>query len=131
MESATLTVLATFLAPYLHKAGEKVAEKTVETLFDSRKDIAEKFRGLFQSEIISLNLKDSISIEEINQQLIKNPQIKEEINRKLLDNQELIEELIKVFNMSQSEFSGVAINAEKIAQINVSPEVVSQTIENF
>jgi hypothetical protein len=132
LESITFGAIAVFLSPYLQKAGEKVAEMTVEKLFNSRKDIAAKFKGLFSNEIISLGLNDSASTVEISQQLEANPKIKEEVDKKVANNQHLLAELIEAFKqMPQSEFDGININAEKIAQINIKPKKVIQNITNF
>ncbi len=132
MEPITLTAIAFFLAPFLKKAGEKVTEKTVEALFNSRQDLAEKFKGLFRNEIISLGLNDSATPAEISKQLEAKSEVKEQVNKKITDNQDLLVELIEAFRQtSQTEFEGITINAEKIAQVNINPHNVSQTIENF
>lgn len=132
MEPTTLTAIAVFLSPYLKKAGEKVAEKTVETLFNSHEELAHKFKGLFSNEIITLGLDNSPSIAEINKQLEENPQVKDEINKKIADNQGLLSELVETLKKtSHKDYGGVSINAEKIAQINVNPQDVSLRIENF
>lgn len=115
------------------KAGEKVTEKTVEALFDSRKELAEKFQGLFKTEIISLGLsgRDATAIE-VNKQLKAKPEVKESVNNKIADNQDLLNELVEAFKqMPEAGYEGVTINAEKIAQVNIRPNSVSQTIENF
>lgn len=122
MEPITLATIALFLAPFLQKAGEKVTEKTVETLFDSRKDLAEKFKGLFQSEIISLGLVDVSSSTEIVKQLEAKPDIKEKIRRKVVDNPALLTEVIQAFRqMPQSELNEITINAKNIGQVINNP----------
>jgi hypothetical protein len=132
MDSVTLSAIAVFLAPYFKKAGEKIAEKSVEKLFDSNREIAEKFAGLFKDDIISLGLNEPVSTSEITKQLEEKPVIKEEIRKKVADNQDLLMEAILTFSrMSRKEFDGVTINADKIAQVNVNPQSVSQTIEEF
>ena len=131
MEPITLTAIGIFLAPYLIKAGDKVTEKTVEALFDSRKDLAEKFKGLFNTEIISLGLSDTSSSIEISKQLEAKPEIKEEISKKVANNQDLLNELIIHSNLSANPaLKGIAINAEKIAQVNIN-STVTQNISNF
>lgn len=121
MDPITLTAIAAFLAPYLKKAGEKVAEKTVEKLFESRGDLAKKFYGLFNRDIITLGLNDSATTEEVAKQLEAKPEVKTEINTKVAANQDLLNELVEAFKqMPQAEFSGITINAEKISAINVS-----------
>jgi transcription elongation factor GreA-like protein len=122
MEPITLTAIAVFLAPYFKKAGEKIADKTVETLFNSHEELAQKFKGLFKDEITTLNLSDSASVAEINKQLEETPQIKEEISKKVADNQPLLNELVTAFQkMPQPEFSGISINAKNIGQIINNP----------
>ncbi len=122
MEPFTLTAIAVFLAPYLQKAGEKIAEKTIETLFDSRKDLAEKFTGLFDQEIITLGLNDSATTEEVVKQLEAKPEVKAEIDNKVVANQNLLNEMVEAFKqMPQSEFSGITINAKNIGAIINNP----------
>jgi len=116
MEPFTLTALGVFLAPYLQKAGEKVVEKTVELLFDSRKDLAEKFSGLFHQEIITLGLNDTATTEEVVQKLEAKPEIKAEIDKKLVDNKDLINELEEAFKPM-----GITINAKNIGAVINNP----------
>jgi len=128
-----LTALAAFVAPFLMKAGEKVTEKTVETLFDSRKELVERFHGLFKTEIISLGLNDSeTTASEVTKRLEAKPEVKESVNKKIADNPDILNELIEAFRqMPDAEYEGITINAQKIAQINIRPQSVSQNIENF
>ena len=129
MEAITLTALAVFLSPYLQKAGEKVAEKSVEVLFDARKDLAERFRNLFSDEIISLNLNQTSSPNEIAQQVAATPQIKEEVANKIVNNQHLLLELVEAFKqLPQAEFGGISINAKNIGQVINNPTgTITQT----
>lgn len=131
MEPITLSVIATFLAPFLlKKAGEKITEKTVEELFDSRKDIAEKFKGLFQSEVVSLGLNNS-SVEIIKQIEIP-PEIEEEVRKKLASNGDLLREVIEAFaQMPQPEFEGITINAKSIGQVINNPTAPITQTNNF
>jgi hypothetical protein len=118
MEPITLTAIAVFLAPYLKKAGEKVAEKTIETLFDSRQDLAEKFTGLFKTETISLGLSDSASTNDIREQLEARSELKSEVAKKIVNNQDLLSELVEAFrHMPQADFRGISINAKNIGQV--------------
>lgn len=122
MDPVTITAIAVFLAPYLQKAGQKVAEKTIETLFDNRKDLAEKFTGLFQTDIISLGLNNAASAEEIAKQLSATPQVKQEVGNKIENNQDLLTELVKAFKQSpQPEFQGIEINAKNIGAVINNP----------
>ena len=127
MEPITLTTIAAFLSPFLIKAGEKVSEKTVEALFDSREDIAEKYTGLFKDEILTLGLNESSTAEEITKQLQANPEVKEEIRKKIETNQDLLNELVTALQLKDR---GISINAEKIAQVNIN-STVTLNIENF
>ncbi len=118
MEPLTLTALAVFLSPFLKKAGEKVAEKTIETLFDSRKDLAEKFTGLFKTDIISLGLSDSASTTEVRARLEASSEAKASVENKVVNNQALLAELVEAFRqMPQAEFAGITINAKNIGQV--------------
>lgn len=133
MAALALTALAAFVAPFLMKAGEKITEKTVEALFDSRKELAEKFQGLFKTEIISLGLNNAEpTAVEVTKRLEEKPEVKESVNKKIADNQDLLDELVEAFRqMPDAEYEGITINAQKIAQVNIRPQSVSQTIENF
>lgn len=97
----TIAAIAAFLSPYLVKAGEKVAEKTVETLFDSRKDLAEKFSGLFKYEFQTLGLSETATTEEVTKQLEAKPEVKEEIRQKIEDNQNLITQLTEALSKQE------------------------------
>jgi hypothetical protein len=122
MEPITLTAIAVFLAPYLQKAGEKVAEKTIETLFDARKDIADKFTNLFRPEIISLGLTDDASTDEVTKLLDEKPIIKGEIGRKVENNLSLLGEMLEACKqMPQDEFRGISINAKNIGAVINNP----------
>ena len=92
MDPTTLAAISVFIAPYLQKAGERVAEKTIEILFKSRKDIAKKFTELFRNELISLDLKEP-SFERANQLVAENPQIRKDVDKILKSNQNLLEEM--------------------------------------
>lgn len=101
MEPITLTALAIFLAPYLQKAGEKVAEKTVETLFESHEKLADTFSRLFHQEIITLGLNDSATTEEVVKQLEAKPEVKAEIEKKIADNQDLLDKLAEALSKQE------------------------------
>lgn len=118
MEPISLTAIAIFLAPFFKKAGDTVAEKTIETLFEARKDLAEKFTGLFKPEIISLGLSDTASTPEITARLETKPELKEAVTNKIASNQQLLEELVEAFRqIPRSDFEGITINAKNIGQI--------------
>ncbi|GAC1401182.1 MAG: hypothetical protein NVSMB56_16340 [Pyrinomonadaceae bacterium] len=129
MEPITLTAIAVFLAPYLKKGGEKIAEKTVEKLFDSHLDLAERFKSLFNHDIISLGLSDAASTDEITKQLEAKPEVKEEVGKKVAANQDLLNEMVEAFKqMPQAEFGGISINAKNIGQVINNPTApITQT----
>ena len=121
----TITAIALFLSPYLVKAGEKVAEKTVETLFDSRKDIANKFLDMFKPEFQTLGLSEGSTTEEIAKQLEAKPEVKEAIRQKVVANKDLLDELVTAL---QQKDSGININAKNIGQVINNPTApVTQT----
>jgi len=117
-----IPAIAVFLSPYLHKAGEKVAEKTVETLFDLRADLADKFTGFFKPEIISLGLSDHTSSEEVTKRLNAQPEVKGAVDKKIADNQDMLNELVNAFQqLPQQEFRGISINAKNIGSVINNP----------
>lgn len=122
MEPITLTALAVFLAPYLKKVGEKVGEKTVEALFDSRKDLTEKFVGLFRDEITSLDLGYSASTAEVTTRLEAKPEVRAEVGKKVAEHQDLLNEVVEAFKqMPQAEFNGITVNAKNIGAVINNP----------
>jgi hypothetical protein len=96
VESITLAALSAFISACLTKAGEKFSEKTVETAFESRQEIAEKFTGLFKSDIIQLGLSDSSTPEEITKQFAAKPEIIERASAKLQSDADSFKELLAV-----------------------------------
>lgn len=113
----TITAIAVFLSPFLVKAGEKVAEKTVEILFDSRKDLAEKFSGLFKTEFQTLGLSEIATTEEIVKQLEAKPQVKEEIRQKVENNQDLINQLTEALSKQERRTVACKTYIENIENI--------------
>lgn len=76
-------------------------------------------------------MNDTSSSVEISKQLEAKPEINEEISKKVANNQDLLNELITHSNLSaNSALKGIAINAEKIAQVNIN-STVTQNITNF
>jgi hypothetical protein len=96
MELITLTALSAFIAACLKKAGEKFSEKAVETAFASRKELAEKFAGLFKSDIIQLGLADPATSGEIAKQLTAKPEVIERAESKLQSEVDLYKELLTI-----------------------------------
>jgi transposase-like protein len=94
MELITLTTLSAFVAACLRKAGEKFSEKAVETTFESRKELAEKFTGLFKSDIIQLGLSDAATSDEIARQLAAKPTIIDQGASKLQSDADSLKELL-------------------------------------
>ena|SRR2546423_12107377 len=108
MELITLTVLSAFIASCLTKAGEKFSEKAVETAFESRKELAEKFTGLFKSDIIQLGLSDSATPDEITRQLAAKPKIIEQAASKLQSDVDSFKELLTV--LRETAEGGITVN---------------------
>ena len=96
MEPVTWVVLSTFVSACLTKVGEKFSEKVVETAFESRKELAEKFAGLFKSEINQLGLSDPAKSEEIIKQLDAKPEIIERAAAKLQSDLNSFKELMAI-----------------------------------
>jgi hypothetical protein len=67
----------------LTKAGEKFSEKAVETAFESRQGLTEKFIEFFKPEITQLNLNEAATPEEVTKQLEAKPEIVEQATAKL------------------------------------------------
>lgn len=101
METNTLTTIIAFLSPYLISAGKKVTDKTIEALFDSRTDLAEKFLGLFKPEFQTLGLSESATTEEITKQLEAKPEVREEIHKKVEGNQDLMNQLTEALSKQE------------------------------
>ncbi len=113
----TFAAIAAFVSPYLHKAGEKVAEKIIEALFDSRKDIAGKFENIFKEEIITLGLSETATSAEIAEQLETKPEIKEAIDMKVKANQNLLNELSEALSKQEGRNITCKTYIEKIEHI--------------
>ena len=96
MELITLTALSAFIAACLKKAGEKFSEQAVQTAFESRKGLAEKFTGLFKSDIIQLGLSDAATPDEINRQLAARPQVVGQAVSKLQSEADAFKELLAI-----------------------------------
>lgn len=122
-------VVAAFLGACLYKAGEKVSEKTIETIFENKKELADAFTGLFRTEIIALGLNDSTTTAgEIQQQLNANPEVLKQALLKLKNTPELLKELDAQL---RKETGKMIINAEKIGQlINDNHGTINQIV-NF
>jgi hypothetical protein len=120
-----LSVVFAFLSPYLVKAGEKVSEETVKTLFESRQDLAKKFKGLFQNEIITLGLNETFTAEKTTKLIEAKPEVKEDIRKKIEANRGLFDELV---NALKQKDGGININAKNIGQVINNPSApITQT----
>jgi len=108
----TLISLSAFLAGCLLKAGEKFSEKTIETVFEHKKEFLEGFSGLFKQEIITLGLSDSATLEEVQKQLEAKPEIAVRALEKLNNNPQLLADLNEHL---KRETGGITINAKNIA----------------
>ena len=114
----TLAAIAVFLSPFLSKAGEKVAEKTVETLFDARQDLADKFGNLFHAEFQTLGLSETATAAEISQQLAARPEVKEAIREKVAANQELMGKLTEALSKQEGRTITCKTYIENIERID-------------
>lgn len=114
MEPITTTAVATFLGACLYKAGETLSEKTIETVFENKQELADNFKGLFRQEIITLGLNEAATPAEITQQLEAKPEITAQALQKLTDNPKLLEDLNEQLKKKPG---GMTINAEKIGQV--------------
>jgi hypothetical protein len=112
------TAIALFLSPFLYKAGEKVLDKTIETLFDSRKDLADKFLDVFKPEFQTLGLSESSTTEEIAKQLEAKPEVKEAIRAKVEANQDLVTQLTEALSKQEGRTITCKTYIEKIEHID-------------
>lgn len=94
MEIITVAVLSAFISACLTKAGEVFSEKAVETAFESRAELAEKFARLFKPDIIRLGLSDSATPEEVTRRLAAKPEIIEQSSAKLQSDVDSFRELL-------------------------------------
>lgn len=108
MEFITLTALSAFVAACLRKAGEKFSEKAVETAFESRKELAEKFTELFKSDIIQLGLNDVATSDDITNQLAAKPIVVEQGASKLQSDADSLKALLTA--LRETDESRIAIN---------------------
>ena len=111
MPIITTTILSTFLTACLLKVGEKVSEKTIENVFEHKKEILERFTGLFKQEISTLGLSDTATLEEVQKQLEAKPEVARQALEKLNNNPKLLADL----NEELEQMSGMTINAKNIA----------------
>lgn len=114
----TIAAIAVFLSPFLTKAGEKVAEKTVETLFDSRKDLADKFLDVFKPEFQTLGLNENSTTDEVAKQLEAKPEIKEAIRQKIETNQDLVNQLTEALSKQEGRTITCKTYIERIEHID-------------
>lgn len=114
MELITLATLSAFLGACLQKASEKFGEKSIETVFEHKRELADVFRGLFQQEIITLGLNDSVTPEDVQKRLESKPEVALQALKKLYDNPKLLAE----FNEQlKTESGGMTISAKAIGQV--------------
>jgi len=123
MEPLTLTAIAVFLAPYFQKAGEKLAEKTVEIALEKRQDIKDKFINLFsRDEVISLSLNDNQNTGEVKALLTAKPEIAEAVQKQIEANPDLLKELLEIIKQQAgNESFQITINAKNIGQVINNP----------
>ena len=114
----TIAAIAAFLSPFLFKAGEKVLDKTVETLFDSRKDLADKFLDIFKPEFQTLGLNETSTTEEVIKQLEARPEVKEVIRQKIETNQNLVTQLTEALSQQEGRTITCKTYIERIEHID-------------
>jgi hypothetical protein len=114
MEFISLASLSAFLGACLLKAGEKFSEKSIETVFEHKSELADVFTGLFQQEIITLGLNDTTTPEEVKKQIELNPEVALQGLKKIADKPELLAEFNKHLT---KETGGMTINAKSIGQV--------------
>jgi hypothetical protein len=113
MDSITTTAIAAFLAACLTKAGEKFSEKSVETVFENKQTLADKFTKLFKDDIIELGLNEATTTQVVQQQLEAKPRIADQAIIKLTDNKELVDELKREWHEHLQTISNPMINNAK------------------
>lgn len=128
MEPVTTSVIAAFLGACLYKAGEKISEKTIETVFENKRELAQRFTGLFKTEIITLGLNDVTTQAEVRQQLDANPEVFNQALQKLKNTPELLEDFNEVL---RKETGGITVNADKIGQFIKDNHGTINQIVNF
>lgn len=111
MPIITTTAIGMFLGACLLKAGEKISEKSIEHVFENKGELFERFKGLFNDEIITLGLNENPTFGEVQNLLEDKPEIATSALNKLNNNPELLADL----NKQLQEIGNVTINAKNIA----------------
>jgi lysyl-tRNA synthetase class I len=119
MEPITITAIALFLAPYFHKAGEKLAEKTIEIALEKRQDIRDKFVEFFRPEFTSLNLNDNQKPEEVKALIAAKPEVAEAAQKKLESKPDFLTELEKVLSKQEGRTINTTNYFENVNTINI------------
>ena len=78
MPIITTFAISEFLTACLWKAGEKFSEKTIETVFENKRELLDKFTNLFKEEIITLELSNGTILEAVQQQIEAKPEVVEQ-----------------------------------------------------
>ncbi len=110
MVDITTAAIAAFLGACLYKAGEKFSEKTIETVFEKKKELANSFTRLFRDEIVTLGLRDVITQTEVQRQLEAKPEIAAQVQKKWDDNAELVRMLHEQVRNVSSQMTNIAKN---------------------
>lgn len=103
MAIITGTAIGIFIGACLTKAGEKFSEKVIETAFESRKELAEKFTGFFKSEFIQLGLSELATPEEVTRQLEAKPEIIEQATSRLKNDTDSFNLLLEVLREARGD----------------------------
>jgi lysyl-tRNA synthetase class I len=103
MAIITMTAIGVFIGACLTKAGEKFSEKAIETVFESRKELAEKFTDFFKPEFIQLGLNESATPEEVTKRLEAKPEIIEQAAARLKNDTESFNALLEVLRETKGD----------------------------
>lgn len=128
----TTTAVTGFLALLFQEGGKTLAAESVKLALEKRHDIKDKLVELFRPELISLNLNETQTSEEVRALLTAKPEIAESVQNKVENNSELLKELLEIIKTQKGKDSSqITVNAEKVGQvINDNHGTINQTV-NF
>ena len=122
MEPITASIVA-LLGACLYKAGEKISEKTIETVFENKEELADGFTGLFRDDVITLGLTDRTTSVEVQRQLDAKPEIALQVQKKLDDNAELVRELHEQMKNVSGQMTNIAKNVGAQGDIKIGKQI--------
>ena len=113
-----MSIIALTAGALFTEAGKTLTAETVKLAFKKRQDIKDKIIDVFRPELISLNLNDAQSPEEVKALIEAKPEIKAAIQNKIESNQELLKELLEIIKQQAGKDSSqININAKNIGQV--------------